>query len=167
MFKRFLWPGLSIWYKDLANTTLTAILQHKQHPFNSPLFGTIWMSRYQKGKTNLDLLDLLEQQMVSGSGISWVICKSAPCPRQITMPAPHHSVFYRLDALPTAQPTVSKQWMHQGGTIISSIFSATYVRKTHTHTHIHNHTTVLRLFGLDFVRDNPGAPVPEETFTHL
>jgi len=34
--------------------------------------------------------------MVSGSGISWPICKSAPLPRQITMPAPHHSVFNRL-----------------------------------------------------------------------
>ena len=30
---------------------------------------------------------------MSGSGISWAICKSAPCSRQITMPAPHHSVF--------------------------------------------------------------------------
>jgi len=30
---------------------------------------------------------------VSGSGISWAICKSAPCPRQITMPAPHQSFF--------------------------------------------------------------------------
>jgi len=30
---------------------------------------------------------------VSGSGISWAICKSAPRSRQITMPAPHHSVF--------------------------------------------------------------------------
>jgi len=30
---------------------------------------------------------------VSGSGISWAICKSAPSSRQITMPAPHHSVF--------------------------------------------------------------------------
>ena len=30
---------------------------------------------------------------MSGSGISWATCKSAPCSRQITMPAPHHSVF--------------------------------------------------------------------------
>ena len=30
---------------------------------------------------------------MSGSGISWAICKSAPRSRQITMPAPHHSVF--------------------------------------------------------------------------
>jgi len=51
---------------------------------------------------------LLKQQTVSGSGISWAICKSATRPRQITTPAPHHSVFYRPDALPAAQPTVSK-----------------------------------------------------------
>ena len=37
---------------------------------------------------------------MSGSGISWAICKSAPLCRQITMPALHHSVFYRPDALP-------------------------------------------------------------------
>ena len=32
--------------------------------------------------------------------------------RQITTPAPHHLVFYRPDALPAAQPTVSKHWRH-------------------------------------------------------
>jgi len=58
----------------------------------------------QKGKTNLDLL---EQKTVSGSGISWAICKSAPHPRQITTPSPHHSAFYRPDAFPATQPTVS------------------------------------------------------------
>jgi len=35
-------------------------------------------------------------------------CKSAHRSRQITMPEPHHSVFYRPDALPAAQPTASK-----------------------------------------------------------
>ena len=53
---------------------------------------------------------LLKQETVSGSGISWSICKSAPRSRQTTMPASHHSVLYRLDALPAAQPTVSKHW---------------------------------------------------------
>ena len=47
---------------------------------------------------------------MSGSGISWAICKSAPRSRQITMPAPHHFVFYRPDALPATQPTASKHW---------------------------------------------------------
>ena len=53
---------------------------------------------------------LLKQETVSGSGISWAVCKSAPCSRQKTMPAPHHSDFYRPDALPAAQP---KHWRHQ------------------------------------------------------
>ena len=55
---------------------------------------------------------LLEQETVSGSGISWAICKSAPRSRQTTTSAPHCSVFYRLDALPVAQPTVPKHWRH-------------------------------------------------------
>ena len=77
------------------------------HPFNGPLSGTTKVSRYQKGKTNLELL---KQETVSNSSISWAICKSAPRSRQITMPAPHHSVFYRPDAFPAAQPTASKHW---------------------------------------------------------
>jgi len=32
---------------------------------------------------------------------------SAACSGQITMPVPHHPVFYRPDALPAAQPTAS------------------------------------------------------------
>ena len=47
---------------------------------------------------------------MSGSGISWAICKSAPCSRQTTTPASHHSVFYRPDALPAGQTTASKHY---------------------------------------------------------
>jgi len=61
------------------------------------LSGTTWVSWYQKGKTKTNL-DFLEQEIVSGSGISWAICKSAPCSLQIT----------RLDALPATQPTAPK-----------------------------------------------------------
>jgi len=56
------------------------------------------------GKTNLDLL---EQEIVSGSGISWAICKSTSRPRLNNHAASHQSVFYRPDALPAAQPTAS------------------------------------------------------------
>ena len=55
---------------------------------------------------------LLKQETMNGSGISWAICKSAHRSRQITTPAPHHSVIYRPDAIPTAQPTASKHWRH-------------------------------------------------------
>jgi len=33
---------------------------------------------------------------------------AAPCTKQITKPAPHHSIFYVPDALPETQPTVSR-----------------------------------------------------------
>jgi len=89
------------------------IWQQQQHPFNGPLFGATRVSRYQKGKTNRDLL---KQEIVSGSGISGAICKYAPRCRQITMPSLHHSGFYRPDALPAAQPTASKQWRHSYST---------------------------------------------------
>ena len=56
---------------------------------------------------------LLKQETASGSDISWAVCRSAPRSRQITTPARHNSVFYRPDALPDAQPTVSKHWRHQ------------------------------------------------------
>jgi len=80
---------------------MSAEQQQQQHPFNSPLSGATWVSWNQKGKT---ILDLLEQEIVSDSGISCAICKSAPCPRQITMPAPHHHSV----ALPVTQSTASK-----------------------------------------------------------
>ena len=49
------------------------------------------------------ILILLEQETVSGSGISWAICNSAPRSRQITTPAPHHSSFFtgRMPFLPS------------------------------------------------------------------
>jgi len=47
-------------------------------------------------------------EIVSSSGISWTMCKSAPLPRHITMPASHHSVFYRPDDLSAAEPTASE-----------------------------------------------------------
>jgi len=73
------------------------------HPFNGPLSGTIWVSRYQKGKT---IWILLKQEAVSGSGISWAVCKSAPRSGQITMPAPHNLVFLQAGC-PACRPTNS------------------------------------------------------------
>ena len=55
---------------------------------SSILSGTTWVSRHRKGQTNRDLL---EQEIVSDSGIDWAICKSAPWPGHITTPASHHS----------------------------------------------------------------------------
>jgi len=79
------------------------------HPFNGPLSGTTRVSQYQKGKP---IWILLKQETVSASGISWAICKSAPRSRQITMPAPHHSVFIgRMPFLPSNQQRQSIEGM--------------------------------------------------------
>jgi len=43
---------------------------------------------------------------VSGSGISWAICKSAPRSRQITTPVPQHSIFLQAGH-PSCRPTNS------------------------------------------------------------
>ena len=59
------------------------------------------MSRYQKGKTNLDLL---EQEIVSGSGICWAICKSAPHP---TQPRQHLITQFLQAGCPSCHPTNS------------------------------------------------------------
>ena len=53
---------------------------------------------------------LLKQETVSGSGISWAICKSAPRSRQTTTPAPHHSVVTgRMPFLPPNQQCQSTE----------------------------------------------------------
>ena len=67
------------------------------YTFNGPFSGTTQVSQYQKGKTSLT---------VSGSGISWAVCKSAPRSRQITTPAPHHSMFLQAGC-PSCRPSNS------------------------------------------------------------
>jgi len=71
------------------------------------LSRTIRVSRYHKVKSNLDLL---EQEIVSGSGISWAICKSASHPRQITTSAPTTEFFTgRMPFLPPDQQRQSAE----------------------------------------------------------
>ena len=74
------------------------------HPFNGLFCGLPSWDGTRKVKP---IRISLKQETVSGSGISWAICKSAPRSRQITMPAPHHSVFYRPDIRPSCHPTNS------------------------------------------------------------
>ena len=53
---------------------------------------------------------LLKQETVSGSGISWAICKSAPRSRQITTPAPTTQFFTgRMPFLPPNQQRQSTE----------------------------------------------------------
>jgi len=61
------------------------------------------VSRYQKGKTNLDFTGARDSEW------QWHqlgMCKSAPRSRQITASAPHHSVFLQAGC-PSCRPTNS------------------------------------------------------------
>ena len=72
------------------------------------LSGTPQVSRYQKGKTRKGKtnLDLLEQEIVSGSGICWAICKSAPHPRQ---PRQHPTTQFFKGRMPFLLPNQQRQ----------------------------------------------------------
>jgi len=80
------------------------------HPFNGPFSGTTQVSRYQKGKTNLNFTEARDSEWQWHQLGHMQVCTLL---RTDNTPAPHHSVFYRPDALPAAQPTASKHWRHQ------------------------------------------------------
>ena len=48
---------------------------------------------------------------MSGSSISWAICKSAPCSRLTTTPATHHSLFF-TGWMPFLPPNQQRQSTH-------------------------------------------------------
>ena len=90
--------------ENLSLLQLTNTHTHT-HPFNGPFSGTTQVSRYQKGKTNLDFTEARD------SGWQWhqlgyvQVC--------ISLQVYNHASttplsFYRSDALPAAQPTASK-----------------------------------------------------------
>ena len=77
----------------------------RAHAFNGPFSGTTWVSRYQKGKTNLAFTEARDNEWQWHQLGHTQVCTSL---QTTTQYPPHHSVFYRLDAIPAAQPTASK-----------------------------------------------------------
>ena len=77
---------------DIDRNEVTHTHTHTHTPILSLywiLSGTAQVSQHQKGKTsNVKSIWMYWSKRVSGSGISWAICKSARWPRQITTPAP-------------------------------------------------------------------------------
>ena len=83
----------------------TPLVTHTHaHPFNGPFPGLPGLASTRKVKP---IRISLEQETVSGSGISWAICKSASRSRQITMPLPHHSFF--TGQMPFLPPNQQRQ----------------------------------------------------------
>jgi len=81
------------------------------HPFNGLFSRTTWVSRYQKGKTSLDLNEARDDGVL---GWQWrqldhmqTICTSLQTDNHTNTLSVN---FYRPDALPDAHPTVSKHY---------------------------------------------------------
>ena len=65
----------------------------------------------------------MKQETVSGSGISWAICKSAPRPRQISTPASNHSFFTgQMSFLPSNEihKFHNELWIYDAADLVSS-----------------------------------------------
>jgi len=81
------------------------------HPFNGPFSGTTRVSRYQKGKTNLDFTGARDSEWQWHQlGHVQTICTSFQTDNHTNTSSLN---FYRPDALPDTQPTVSKHWRHK------------------------------------------------------
>jgi len=86
--------------KELSfNDILLLLLQQTFHGFLDFVWDYL-VSQYQKGKTKINL-DFLEQETMSGSGISWATCKSAPHPCQ------HPTTQFLHARCPSCRPTNS------------------------------------------------------------
>ena len=87
-------------------------------PFNGPFPG---LPRWAGTRKVKPIWILLKQETVSGSGITRAVCKSAPRSRQITMPAPHYSVFLQAGC-PICRPTNSVKALKVVLTYQQSVF---------------------------------------------
>ena len=95
------------WWYFLANnnTTLLLLLQ----PFNGLLSRTTWVSRYQKGKTNLDFTGARDSEWQWHQLGHVQVCTSLQTDNHASTPP---LCFLQAGSLPAAQPTASKHWRY-------------------------------------------------------
>jgi len=74
------------------------------HPFNGPFSGTTQVSRYQKGKTNLDFTVARDSEWQWHQLGRMQVCISLEPDNHASTPL----LSFLQDALPAAQPTASK-----------------------------------------------------------
>ena len=79
--------------------------EQQQHTFKGPLSGTIQVSWYQKGKTNLDFTEARDSEKQWHQLGHTKICTSPQTDNHASTPP---LSFDRPDALSAAQPTASK-----------------------------------------------------------
>jgi len=83
---------------------------------------------------------------VASAGFAPHLQSFAPHSRQITMPIPHHSIFYGPDALPDAQPTVSKHCYNSTFLIILMTISQQQDIALYTAEHLENQKMPMTLW---------------------
>ena len=83
------------------------------HPFNGNFSRTTRVSRYQKGKTNLDFTDTRDSEWQRHQLGHMQVCTSLQTDNHASRQHPTTQLFYRPDALPAAQPTASKHWRNK------------------------------------------------------
>ena len=88
--------------------------------------GTTQVSWYQKGKTNLDFTEARDNEWQWHQLDHMQVCTWLHTDNHAST---HHSVFYRPDALPAAQPTASKHWRHLMTAQLNSIRTVWLNRK--------------------------------------
>ena len=91
------------------------------HPFNGPLSGTTRVSRYQKGKTNLDFTEARDSERQWHQLGHMQVCTSLQTDKNASNPTTQF--FYRSDALPATQPTASKHWRQYSRRSIKSLLA--------------------------------------------
>jgi len=91
---------LSWFWFDISNMILP-------NTVNGPLSGTTHVSRYQKGKTNLDFTEARDSEWQWHQQGHMQVCISLKTDNHASTPP---LVFYRPDALPATQPTALKHW---------------------------------------------------------
>jgi len=79
--------------------------QQQQQPFNGLFSRITWVSRYQKGKTNLDFTGERDSEWQWHQLGRMQVCTSLQTDNHANTPP---LVFYRPDALSATQPTASK-----------------------------------------------------------
>jgi len=77
------------------------------HPFNGPLSRTTQVSRYQKGKTNLDFTEARDGERQWHQLGCMQVCTSLQTDNHASTPPVS---FLQAGCLPVAQPTASKHW---------------------------------------------------------
>ena len=88
--------------RRIVGASASVIFHTHTHPFNGPFSGTTRVSRYQKGKTNLDFTEARDNEWQWHHLGHMQVCTSLQTDNHASTPP------LRLDALPAAQPTASK-----------------------------------------------------------